>query len=195
MAATGTRKLLLVFAVALLATGVLVSVFWSATVKLHSSWPSSTSLAASSQPLASANTQTQPAKTPGAAQTGPAALAGAADSGLLSTIEKQAAPIVQQEDMASEATQATAMRVWIAQDAVMRSWPTYQDARDELRRELAGAAAGARTSAFTKRREPSTLRITSTLAGCRPIAGPIQRPAAWCRSGRLAPAAPAADTG
>jgi hypothetical protein len=41
--------------------------------------------------------------------------------------------------MASDATQATAMKVWIAQDAVMRSWPTYQDARDELRRELAGS--------------------------------------------------------
>ena len=158
MAATGTRKLLLVFAVALLAIGALVAIFGQATVKLRSSRPSSTSLAASSQPLASANTQTQPAAIPGAAQTGPAALAGAADSGLLSTIEKQAAPVVRQEDMASEATRATAMRVWIAQDAVVRSWPTYQDAQDELRRELAGSADPDNTTIDQLRAEASRLQ-------------------------------------
>jgi hypothetical protein len=87
--------------------------------------------------LASSSVRGQPIATGGAAQTKPPAPGGAAD--LLASIEKQAPPVVQQGDMASEASLAAAMKIWIEQDAVMQSWPQYQDVRDELRRELAAS--------------------------------------------------------
>jgi hypothetical protein len=90
--------------------------------------------AASDQPLASSSVPGQPIATGGAAQTKPPAPASPTD--LLAAIEKQASPVVKQEDMASEASWAAAMKIWIDQDKVMHSWPKYQDVRDELRREL-----------------------------------------------------------
>jgi hypothetical protein len=84
--------------------------------------------------LASSSVRGQPIVTSGVAQTKPPAPAGAAD--LLAAIEQQATPVVRQEDMASDASWAAAVKIWIDQDAVLQLWPRYQEARDELRREL-----------------------------------------------------------
>lgn len=76
------------------------------------------------------------AAVPGSAQIEPSSAGATADPGLLQSIETQAPSVVDPGAFQVAVEMASATKVWLEQDAVVRSWPKYPAVRDAIRQEL-----------------------------------------------------------